>query len=241
MAQEGGESPKLCPQTQGPPSLPAPLSVWMSRRTSQVSAAFQAMPRYRRPLVCSSWGHRANGLGSKKLLLHQHLVHIVLWKMKERDCPRGHAAMSLCFWSTLLLASTLCRHSEFSFDKKYEIIFSLSLCDIAKVSFPILHLDWQFYQTNPSFTQSTAGNHYFFKQSSPSLSVCEQKHAAIFLELLKGASSSSFLSERKVKVRIGVISFCLDVFKFKIIMFPQQTHGFLKCACIVQTQAYVQF
>lgn len=42
---------------------------------------------------------------------------------------------------------------------------------------------------------------------------CEQKHAAIFLELSKGASPSSFFSDRKVKVRTGVISFCLDVFK----------------------------
>lgn len=168
-------------------------------------------------------GTEQMGWATKPVATPTPCSHLVLWKI--RDCPRGHTAMSLCFGSTLLLASTLCRHmpySEFSLDKIHEIIFSLSFHDIAKASFPILHLDWQFYQTNPSFTQSTAGNHYFFKQSSPSLSVCEQKHAAIFLELLTGASSSSFFSDRKVKVRIGVISFCLDVFKFIIIMFPQQ-------------------
>lgn len=174
--------------------------------------------------------HRANGLRNRKLLLHQHLAHIWCCERWKRETVPGATQPWVCFWSTLLVASTLCRHlpySEFSFDKIYEIMFRLSLHDIAKASFPILHLDCQ-------FTQSTAGNHYFFKQSGPSLSVCEQKHAAIFLELSKGVSSSSFFSDRKVKVRIGVISFCLDVLKFTIIIFPQQNPR-VNCEYIVQT------
>lgn len=175
MAQEAGESPKPSPWTWGPPSsssLHPCLCEWAAQPCRPLQH-FRWCLQYQHPLACSSRRHRANRLRKKKdpVATPTPCSRLVLWKMKERDCP---TQPWVCSWSTLLLASTHCRHlpySEFSSDKIHEIIFSLSLHDVAKAPFPLLHLDCQFYQSNPSFTQSTAGNLYFFEQSSPSLSV----------------------------------------------------------------------
>lgn len=179
------------------------------------------------PLARLSRRHRAIGPGNRKLLLNQHFIHVWSCERWQRETPRqglpNHE--SFCVWKAPSLPSNVFKYLTLQttfFDKIYKIIFSLALHDIAKASFSILHLDCPLYETKPSFTQSTSGNPCFFKQSNPSLSEYEQKHAAIFLELLIEERSSSFFSDREAKVKTGIMFFCLDIFKFIIIMFSQQ-------------------
>lgn len=209
-------------KTHGPtglhPSLHHCLCEWAAQPCRSLQH-FKWCLQYQHPLTSSSRRHRANGLREKTCYINTLLTFGPVEDERESLSQGPHSR-----------GSVFCKHSVSS-------LHPLQSLTIFRVQFwyntwnnfqPLLTWCCQVFISYLALglpvlsDQSTAGNHYFFKQSSPSLSVCEQKHAAIFLELLRRASPSSFFSDRKVKVRTAVISLCLDIFRFIIIMFPQE-------------------